>query len=160
VGSSFFLTLHISTLWLSCPQFVQCLPILPSSICVFVVVVDLKIYGTNSAFWASTGVIPSSHKKTTSLCNYNTVCFIHVVAIFKQYYNHAQNIVVKKLSMVGVCNPWASFYMCSLSFFLFDILELHVNLFIMHESTLGWTKNDNCKVHFGRFFSVFFNAKN
>jgi hypothetical protein len=46
----FFLTLHISTLWLSCPQFVQCLPVLPSSIFVFIVAVDLEIYGTNSAF--------------------------------------------------------------------------------------------------------------
>jgi hypothetical protein len=109
----FFLTLHISTLWLSCPQFVQCLPVLPSSIFVFIVAVDLEIYGTNSAFWASTCVIPSSYSKITSLCNCNMVCFILVVAIFKQDNNPTQNIVVKKLSLVGVCNPWASFCMCS-----------------------------------------------
>jgi hypothetical protein len=82
MGSSFFLTIHISTLWLSHPQFVQCLLVFPSSIYDFVVAIDLEIYGIDSAFQAFIGVVPSSHNIVASLCNCNVVCFILVVVIF------------------------------------------------------------------------------
>ncbi len=46
-------------------------------------VVDLDICGIESAFWASIGVIPFSHNRTSSLCICNVVCFILVVTILK-----------------------------------------------------------------------------
>ncbi len=56
-GSYFFLILHVSKLWLFHPQFVQCLPIFLVSIYGFIIIKDLKIYGTNSALWTFVGVI-------------------------------------------------------------------------------------------------------
>jgi hypothetical protein len=78
----FIFTLHVPTLWLSRPQFVQCLPVFLVSIYGFVVTTNFGICGTNNALWASTCVIPSSHNRATSLCNYNVVIFILVVVIF------------------------------------------------------------------------------
>jgi len=72
----------MSTLWLSQPQFVECLPIFHVSIYGFNVATSLLICGINNALWASTSVIRSSHNKATSLCNCNVVLIIHVVAIF------------------------------------------------------------------------------
>jgi hypothetical protein len=82
VGSFLFFTLDISTLWLSCPQFVQCLPVFLISIYGFVIMTYLKICGTNNSLWAFTCVIPFSHNIATSLCNYNVVIIILVIAIF------------------------------------------------------------------------------
>ncbi len=83
MGSPFFSTLHISTLWLSLPQFMQCLLIFPGFVCSFIITANLKNFDTNSALWAFVGVIPSSHSKAASLCNYNMVRFILEVAILK-----------------------------------------------------------------------------
>jgi hypothetical protein len=49
MGSS-FLTIHVSTLWLSCTHFVQCLQVFLGSIYGFFIAIDLEIYGTNNAF--------------------------------------------------------------------------------------------------------------
>jgi hypothetical protein len=41
---------------------------------------------------------------------------------------------------------------------LFPIITCECD--IQAKSTLGWTKNGNCKVHFQRFFGIFSNIKN
>ncbi len=54
----------------------------------FVITTNLEIYGTNSALWASIGVILSSHNRAVSLCNYKMVHFI----IQLQYLNRTVSL--------------------------------------------------------------------
>jgi hypothetical protein len=82
-------------------------------VCSFNVAIVLLIYGTNNALWASKGFIPYSHNKVASFCNYNMVHFILVITILREDCNPIRNIVPKKMSMVGACNPRTNFCMCS-----------------------------------------------
>jgi hypothetical protein len=66
-------------------------------------------YGTNSALLALAIVFPSSHNIVASLCYWNVDCFIHVVVILRYDCKFAPNTIVRKLSMVGTCEPWANF---------------------------------------------------
>jgi len=85
--------------------------------------------------------------------------------------------LIKVLNFIYVVysNIWLIFPMDECNFFSFFMgvftilgtLNIKVkSLFpsitcdIQGEITLGWIKNRNCKVHFGRFFSVFLNLEN
>ncbi len=83
----------------------QYLSILLILLCVFASVAWLVLCGIESALLAFEVVMPSSHNIIASLCCYSVDHFILVVAILRYDCNHVLNIVVKKLSMVGICKP-------------------------------------------------------
>jgi hypothetical protein len=62
-----FFFLHVSTLWLVIPQFVQNLLVFPILLCVFSGVAYFVRYHINNALLASIVVILSSHNITASL---------------------------------------------------------------------------------------------
>jgi len=87
------------------PQFVQCLLVFLVLLCVFVGVACLVLYGTDNAFLVFAVIILFSHNIITSLCCCSVDHFILAVVILKYDYKPDQNIVVRKLSMVGTCKP-------------------------------------------------------
>ncbi len=101
------------TLWFVIPQFVQCLLVFLVLLCVFVGTTCLILYGIDSALLVSIVVIPSSHNIAASICCCSVDHFILVVAILKYDCKLALNIIVKKLSVVGTCKPWTSFWIHS-----------------------------------------------
>ncbi len=103
-----FFFLHVSTLWLFIPQFVQYLSVFPILLYVFIGVACLVLCGTKNVLLVSIVVIPSSHNITSSLCC-NVDHFIPAVAILKYDCKFALYIIVNKLSMVGTYKPWANF---------------------------------------------------
>jgi hypothetical protein len=105
--------LHVSTLWFIIPQFVQCLLVFLVLLYVFTSVVFLVLCGVDNVFLAFVVVIPSSHKIVTSLWCCIVDCFILVVAILKYDCKPILNTIVIKLSIIGTCKPWASFWICS-----------------------------------------------
>ncbi len=108
-----FFFLHVSTLWFVIPQFVQCLSIFHVLFCVFASIICLILYGINSALLTSTVVIHSSHNNVASLCCCNVDRLIPIVTILRYDYKPALNTIVRKLSMVGTCKPWANFWIYS-----------------------------------------------
>jgi hypothetical protein len=108
---SFFL--HVSTLWLVIPQFVQYLWVFHVLFCVFGGATYLVFYGILSALLAAIIIIPSSHNITASLCNYIVDHFIPAIVILRYDCKLALNTIVKKLSMVGTYKPWANFWIHS-----------------------------------------------
>jgi hypothetical protein len=108
---SFFL--HVSTLWLIVPQFVQNLSVFPVLLHVFGGATCFVLYVTNSALLVSRVVIPSSHNIVVSLFYWSVNYFIPIVAILKYHFRLALNIVVMKLFVVGTCKPWTSFWIYS-----------------------------------------------
>jgi len=84
---------------------VQYLLIFPTLLCVFGGVAYIIFYGTKHAFLASVIIILFSYNIAASLCYYNVDCFMHVIVILRYDCKLALNIVVKKLSMVGIYNP-------------------------------------------------------
>jgi len=63
---------------------------------------------TDNALLTSAIVIPSSHNILAPLCCRSVDCSILEVTILKYDCKLALDIVVKKLSMVGTCKPWAN----------------------------------------------------
>jgi hypothetical protein len=92
-----------------CAMFIN----LPCILCVFVGAACLVFYGTDNALLVSIVIIPFSHNITASLCYYNVDHFILAIIIMKYDCKLALNIVVRKLSMVDICKPWANFWIRS-----------------------------------------------
>jgi hypothetical protein len=111
VGYSFFL--HVSTLWLVIPQFVQYLLIFFALLYVFNGVAYFVFYGIDNAPLALAIIIPSSHNIVASSCYWNVNNFILVVTILKYDCKLALNTTIKKLFVVGTCKPRANFWICS-----------------------------------------------
>jgi hypothetical protein len=109
----FIFFLHVSTLWFVIPKFVQYFSIFPILLCVFVGVAYLVFCGTKSALLAYTIVMPSSHNIVASLCCCSVDRFILAIVILRYDYNPPLNTIVKKLSLVSTCKPWASFWIYS-----------------------------------------------
>ncbi len=109
----FFFFFHVCTLWFVVPQFVQCLSIFLILFCVFISATYLVLCGTKSALLASTIIMPFSHNIATSLCCCNVDYFILIAAILKYDYKLVLNTIVRKLSMVSTCKPWANFWIRS-----------------------------------------------
>jgi len=84
---------------------VQFLSVFRVLLCVFVGTTCLVLCGTESAFFASQVVMPSSHNIAASLCCCNVDHFIPIVVILRYDYKPALNIIVKKLYVVGNCKP-------------------------------------------------------
>jgi len=105
--------LHVSTLWLIIPQFVQYFSVFLVLFYVFGGATCLVFCGTESALLTSTIVIPFSDNIVASLCCCNVDYFIHVVAILRYDCKPALNIMVKKLFVVGTCKPWNNFWIFS-----------------------------------------------
>jgi uncharacterized membrane protein len=108
-----FFFLNVSTLWFIIPQFVQCLLVFLVLLCVFASTICLVLCGTYNAFFTSVVIMPFSHNIATSLCCCNVDYFIPIVTILKYYCKLVLNTIVRKMSMVGTCKPWASFWICS-----------------------------------------------
>jgi hypothetical protein len=105
----FFFFLRVSTLWFVIPQFVQCLSIFHVLFSVFIYVAYSIIYGTKDAFLVSIVVMFSSHNIVTSLCYCSVDFFILSIVILRHNFKHVLNTIVRKLFMVGICKPWASY---------------------------------------------------
>jgi hypothetical protein len=88
--------MHISTLWLLIPQFVQYLLVFHVLLCVFGGATYITLCGTEIVLLISAIVIPYSHNIVTSLCCCSVDRFIPIVAIMKCDYKPTLNIVVKK----------------------------------------------------------------
>jgi hypothetical protein len=97
---SFFL--HVSTLWLFIPQFVQYLSVFHVLVYVFGGATYLVLCGTEITLLALAIVILFSHNIIASLCYCSVDCFILTITILRYDYKPALNIIVK-LSMVGTC---------------------------------------------------------
>jgi len=84
---------------------VQYLSVFPVLFYVFGGVAYLILCGIESALLASVVVMFSSHNIVASLCYYSVDLFILEIIIMKYDCKPTLDIVVKKLSMVGVCKP-------------------------------------------------------
>jgi hypothetical protein len=67
------------------------------------------LWYTKSAFFAFAVVMHFSHHIDAFLCYYSVDLFIRAVAIMRYDCKLALNTIAKKLSMVGICKPWANF---------------------------------------------------
>ncbi len=112
VVCSFFF-LHVFTLRLIIPQFVQYLSIFLVLLFIFCGAAYLIFCGTESALLASTINMPSSHNITTSLCCCSVDLFIPIVTILRYDCKPALNTIVKKLYVVSICKPWTNFWILS-----------------------------------------------
>ncbi len=73
------------------------------------------LVGIDNALLVSIVVMPSSHNIIASLCYCTIDRFILVVAILRYDYRPTLNTIVRKLSMVGTCRPWTSFWSSSIT---------------------------------------------
>jgi hypothetical protein len=76
--SSFFFTLHVSTLWFILWQFVQYILVFLRTIWGYWVNIVLLLCGIDILLMAFTSKIPSSQTKVVSLCYYKVYFFTHV----------------------------------------------------------------------------------
>jgi hypothetical protein len=84
-----FFFLHVSTLWLFIPQFVQYLLVFLILLCGFGDVTRLVLCGTKNVLFVSIIIIPSSHNNIASLCCCSLDRFIPKIAILKYDYKFA-----------------------------------------------------------------------
>jgi hypothetical protein len=109
----FFFFLHVFKFMIRHPIIYVMFVNLPYIILIFIGVTYFVLCGIKSALLVSTIVMPSSHNIVVSLCCCSVNCFVFVFTILKYDCKPALNLIVKNLSVVGTCKPWANFWIRS-----------------------------------------------